>query len=325
MAINDKQKESAILSLTDALSSPVRLEILRQLYASPLPISQIAKANLLSVSSATFHISVLEKAGIVSVQYTPSKKGKIRICSLILFQALLSVASVSNDTLMSRVRPIDLNLKQNETYTTVKRSCPVGHYVDAVFEGFSGFATTETQYMITDRDFYPPERADAGIIWAAGGRIVYAFSNCFGADCAPVELSFALELCSETLNYQNDWMSDITFSINGVEIVTFTSPGDLGGRRGTLNPSWWSDYASQYGLFTKLSVTPLGVYFNGLRKHDRVKINDLNLTDCNKITLKIENKPDAVHIGGFNIFGKGFGDFPQDIEMSATYKETKKA
>ena len=37
------------------------------------------------------------------------------------------------------------------------------------------------------------------------------------------------------------------------------------------------------------------------------------------ITVRIGNKPDAVYIGGFNLFGKNFGDYNQDIVLNIEY------
>ena len=52
-----------------------------------------------------------------------------------------------------------------------------------------------------------------------------------------------------------------------------------------------------------------------------VKIGDLHVMDKNSILIKIGNKEDAQYVGGFNIFGKKFGDYEQDIIMSITYSE----
>ena len=48
---------------------------------------------------------------------------------------------------------------------------------------------------------------------------------------------------------------------------------------------------------------------------------DLKIMDKNTILVRIGVKDDAVHKGGFNIFGKKFGDYGQDIIMSIAYSE----
>ena len=46
-------------------------------------------------------------------------------------------------------------------------------------------------------------------------------------------------------------------------------------------------------------------------------ISDFDNTDT--FVLRIGNKPDARYKGGFNIFGKGFGDYQQDIRVEMAY------
>lgn len=49
-----------------------------------------------------------------------------------------------------------------------------------------------------------------------------------------------------------------------------------------------------------------------------VKLSDIPI-DVDRWTLRIEVKDDAQHIGGCSIFGKGFGNYPQDIVMKLFY------
>ena len=37
------------------------------------------------------------------------------------------------------------------------------------------------------------------------------------------------------------------------------------------------------------------------------------------VTVRIGNKPDAQYIGGFNLFGKHFGDYSQDLILTIAY------
>ena len=48
-------------------------------------------------------------------------------------------------------------------------------------------------------------------------------------------------------------------------------------------------------------------------------IHQFHFSANTPITIRIGNKPDAEYPGGFNIFGKKFGDFEQDIVLSITY------
>jgi len=37
------------------------------------------------------------------------------------------------------------------------------------------------------------------------------------------------------------------------------------------------------------------------------------------VAVRIGNKPDAHYVGGFNLFGKHFGDYDQDIILTVEY------
>ncbi|CAN7610574.1 hypothetical protein [Pararhizobium sp. LjRoot238] len=84
-------------------------------------------------------------------------------------------------------------------------------------------------------------------------------------------------------------MGDIASAVVNLSISSKTSPGDFGDRRGMYSPRWW-----------KLSGT----------------IKSLGVADHHSIRFRIGIDETAENAGGLNIFGKGFGDFDQDIVMS---------
>ncbi|MBQ7380313.1 MAG: transcriptional regulator, partial [Clostridia bacterium] len=202
----------------------------------------------------------------------------------------------------------------------VTQEIPVGLYTGAGMEFVAGFCTADEQIMFDDGNYFTPRRADARLLWASGGYVEYAVSNTHKRERL-IRLSFSLEICSETLNYQLGWKSDITFWLNGRELCTYTSPSDFGGRRGKLNPAWWQDTATQFGELKEITVTEAGCFLDGVPcggEHPPV-ISDFDGTDT--FVFRIGNKPDARYKGGFNIFGQGFGDYLQDIRVEAEYEE----
>lgn len=52
-----------------------------------------------------------------------------------------------------------------------------------------------------------------------------------------------------------------------------------------------------------------------------VSIEDLHIETGEYFTLRIGIKPDAAHVGGINLFGKKYGNYPQDIIMKMSYQE----
>lgn len=113
------------------------------------------------------------------------------------------------------------------------------------------------------------------------------------------------------------WPSDITLYINDLEILTFTSPGDFGGRKGKYTPEFWPITSTQYGQLKTLTINKNGVYFDDIFRSSEIKFSDLDLYDGKEaIKFKIGIKEGSIHKGGINLFGKNFGDYPQAIKMS---------
>ena len=298
---NNMQKYE-IANIGKAISSPIRIHMIKLLYHKAMTISEIAAATHISVSSATFHLKLLENAKIIKIVFLPSKKGKLQICQLMMASLHLYLSE-----------SVKTEEKHSVTYTM-----PVGHYVDARLDFVSGFCNSVEQIMFDDENYFLPARVNAEIIWCKSGYITYAFSNA-KRESRLKEIKISLEICSETLNYQNDWKSDITFSLNGIELLTYTSPGDFGEHRGRFNPSWWPDYGTQYGELKQITINRKGCYLNEILKNKEVNINSF-IGDFDKFLFQVENKLDAKYKGGFNIFGKGFGDYPQDISFSVEWE-----
>ena len=132
----------------------------------------------------------------------------------------------------------------------------------------------------------------------------------------------SIEMCSVAPFYRNDWPSDITLWVNDIEVGTWTSPGDFGGRRGKNNPQWWPDNINQYGLQKYWRIKKDGTYIDNMKLSDK-KISEFKLEDNDYISVKIGIKEEAKNIGGISIFGKSFGDYPQDIVMKLEYDKIK--
>jgi predicted transcriptional regulator len=106
--------------------------------------------------------------------------------------------------------------------------------------------------------------------------------------------------------------------INGVEIGSWTSPADFGGERGLLTPQWWETKDSQYGLLKRWSVAQDGSYIDG-RMISSVQIQDLRLNEKPFIEVRLGVKQDAQNVGGINIFGDKFGNYPQPIVLKVDF------
>lgn len=308
LEIQDQSQLQEIALVGQALSSPTRLEILRLLNQKPYLMSEISTALNIQPSSASFHLKMLENAGLINIEYSTKHKGTLKWYSYGIRDVLL------------RLRPLE-GIKDN--LTPYSASIPIGSYTNASFSNIFGMASEFRLICLNDdKDTFHPERNNAQIIWNRfGGFLEYTLANSFASSATVSEISLSMELCSETNGYNHDFPSDITFWINGVELCTFTCPGDYGDKYGTFTPTWWYPESTKYGLLTTVTVKTNGVYLNGKIANKNVCLRDLNLAEGNKLLFKVGVKEDAEHLGGFNIFGEKFGNFKQNINFTAYYKK----
>ena len=131
-----------------------------------------------------------------------------------------------------------------------------------------------------------------------------------------------MEMCSEVPGTNKEWRSDISVWINEKHIGVWTSPSDFGDRRGKFTPLFWELEGSQYGLLTSWEVTENGTFLDGQQISD-VKLKDLEINKHHSVKVRIGIALKAKNFGGINIFGKGFGDYDQDIILKLFFEDKK--
>lgn len=124
--------------------------------------------------------------------------------------------------------------------------------------------------------------------------------------------------------YRDPWESDIAVSINDRRLGVWTCPCDCGGRQGRLTPSWWPALSTQYGFLKFWRVTAEGSYLDGVRISD-VSIRDLGIDKKGYISARIEVPKEAQNVGGINLFGEWFGDYPQALALKVGYRMRQEA
>lgn len=295
-----------LVAVTHALSTRSRVEMLRLLAADDLNIIEIAARLKLPVSTVASHVKVLEAAGLIRTAAVPASRGAMKLCS----------SNYSN---------IKINLNENrglenkQTYV-YEVDMPVGHYSDCEVEPTCGMASSEGLIIKEDEPagFYHPKHVNAQIIWLRKGYLEYLLPVDLPDEAEVEALELSMEMCSEAPNYDQNWPSDISVMVNGVEIGLWTSPGDFGDRRGRLNPQWWPDGSTQYGYLKTWRVDHDQTTLD-LERVSEVRLGELNINGSPKMRLRIGIQPEAVHQGGLNLFGRGFGDYGQNIIMKISY------
>ncbi len=281
-----------------ALASEPRIQMLNLLRERTLNINEISDALELPQSTVATHISILESSGLLLTESVKAKKGNQKLCKP-AFRELL----------------IQFPEKQNAADNFVEVEMPIGIFTDCRVTAPCGLCSQEHIIGLLDipDSFLNPERMKAGLLWCGSGTFEYKFpNNTLYEKKKLTKLEICLELSSETPGTNSNWPSDITMWINKTEIGTWVSPGDFGDKRGKYTPQWWKLEGSQYGLLKHFSVTEEGSFVDGIQISD-VKLSDLKINEHHSIRMKVGVKENAEHMGGMNIFGKGFGNYDQGI------------
>ena len=286
-----------------ALASATRLKILELLSSQVLNISEIGQALEVPTSTANLHVNILEEAGLINTELRPATRGLQKVCAR------------AYDTLVVALARGDVTEEQS-----LQVSMPIGAFVDCQVTPTCGLASSEGIIGLFDdpTSFFEPERVNAQLLWFHHGYVEYRFPNRLPAQSTVASVAISLELCSEAPLHHKEWPSDITMWLNGVEIGTWTCPSDFGGQPGLLTPTWWESWNSQYGLLKVWTITDSGSFIDG-RHISNVTLDALHLADSPTLTVRIGVKPDARHVGGINIFGRQFGNYPQDIILRLRY------
>jgi predicted transcriptional regulator len=283
----------------NALASEPRVQILALLNKRECNVNEIAEDLGMPQSTIASHISILEKAGLIRTETVKAKKGNQKRCRPAFEELIIQFPQEQTQTDFLEVEmPIGL-------FTDYHATAPCGLCAP---EGIIGF-------LDTPETFLNPNRMKAGLLWFGTGFVEYKFPNNALYENRPVKrLEISAEISSETPGTNANWLSDITVWINNIETGTWVSPGDFGDRRGTYTPEWWKLEGSQYGLLKNWGTTEEGTFVDGV-KVSSVTIDALSLADHHSIRVRFGVKEDAEHQGGMNLFGRGFGNYPQNIVL----------
>ncbi|HZJ24988.1 MAG TPA: helix-turn-helix domain-containing protein [Anaerolineales bacterium] len=295
-------------TVTKALGSATRLEILRFLSAHTCTLLEIAEALDLPPSTATLHINVLEKAGLIETNLSPATRGLQKVCARVYDRIVIQLPAAAE-----------------REETTVEVSMPIGAFVDVHIIPTCGLLGELgiIGHLDDPTAFYEPERIHAQLIWFRQGTVEYRFPNRLPPNVLLDDIDVSFEICSEAPLHHSHWPSDVTVWIDDVEIGTWTSPADFGGERGALTPAWWDTQNSQFGLLKVWKVTNNGSFVDGVQV-SKVTLNSLSLEPGHPISVRIGIKDNASNIGGLNLFGSKFGNYPQDIVLRQRFKRIPK-
>ncbi len=295
------------LPVYEALASKVRLNLLSLLADRPMNVRELAEASGLSSAIMTMHVRKLETAGLIRTERVAGRGGARKVCSLAEDRIEIILPKAGSDR--RSVHPVNV---------------PIGHFTDWEVHPTCGLATTEKMIGQFDdpRFFLSPERVNASILWFGQGFVEYRAPNFLLSSQTPEELEISMEISSEAPGVNEDWPSDITFHLNGVELGTWTSPGDYGERRGNLTPAWWPNDINQYGLLKRVKINKSGTFMDGTPLSS-VTLDQIS-PSSKEWKFRIGVRSDAQHVGGMTLFGSGFGNYNQDILFRLYYRDASR-
>jgi predicted transcriptional regulator len=308
LGLDASTDDEATVTALKALGSEWRLRILRELGTETRSVNQLASILGIPAVTAAMHIKALEDGGLIVTKLVPASRGLQKVCSRTYDQIVIDLPSLDP-------KPID----------AIEIAMPIGAYTDFVVAPTCGLATDRALVgMIDDpASFLEPERTEAQILWFRHGFVEYRFPNRVPPGATPTGMQVRMEICSEAPTHNDDCPSDVTLWINGIEVGTWTSPGDFGGDRGALTPSWWLDTDSQFGLQKRWEVNAAGTFVDGVQLSD-VSMPDLKLANGSAVSVRVGVKADARNVNGINLFGRKFGNYPEDLVLRIAYDQGRR-
>ncbi|RCX23710.1 putative transcriptional regulator [Fontibacillus phaseoli] len=290
--------EAKFMALYEALASEVRWRIMSLIADREMNVKEIAAKLVLSPSIVTLHIRKLEEAGLVGSRRVRQNGGTHKMCFL-----------------KQNIVEIELPTA-SRTAKIREQSISVGHYTAFEVYPTCGLGTREKEIGVWDdpRYFLDPERVHAGILWFGKGYVEYKTPNYLlpGQTAEAIEIS--MEIASEAPGLRDHWPSDIQFAFNGVSLGTWTSPADFGrAARGKYTPKWWHRNVNQYGLLKTIRIDSFGTFIDGEVMSD-VTVSDIKLFE-QFWSLRFTVDENSVNVGGLTLYGAGFGNHDQDINI----------
>ena len=291
------------LNVFKALGSEVRIHILQLLLDNGrMSMNDLAEALNLTNGALTPHVKKLEENDLLRINADNSGHGNLKICEPHL-EKILFVFSLNPEA-------------QNEYRSHLR----VGQYSACSVFPTCGLSMENALLGEVDdpRYFTHQKHFEADILWFTKGSVDYMIP-CVIPHSAHIEsIHISAELSSEAPGSNSNWPSDLHFYLNQTLVGVWTSPGDYADVPGIFTPDWWFSNWNQYGLLKTLSIRQDGTYLDNMKLSD-VTIEQIHPDPRTPMYFRIAVPDTARHVGGLTIFGRGFGNYNQDIDFRILY------
>lgn len=292
------------LEVFKTLGSEVRLRIVKLLSEKgAMNLNEIADALDLTNGALTAHIRKLEESGIINIVSENTGRGNFKVCSL------------KEDSLYLDLRPSEeeQNIKVYET------DIRIGHYGDYSIQAPCGLAGRNS--LIGEADmtkyFAYPEHLDAELLWFHNGYVEYRIPNLLPANRRIVQIMVSFEISSAVQQSAGEAPSQIEFVLCGEKIGRWHSFEEPDNARGIYTPSWWGK-ERQHGFLKMIVVNEMGTFLDG-RQISEKGFGNRVLTEYSDLRFRFQTHETAKYKGGLALYGKGFGNYKQDIRVQVHY------
>ena len=213
--LNLYDNEELIAKIASALSVKTRRDIIKLVNISPYSINDIAWKLSIPVSTASFHVKNLVDAGILMYSSNTQRRGNEKIVTLGNYVLTMFLGAL---------------LQENPTFNKVKTiEIPIGSYSSCEVNAPCGILLSTNESILADSpiSFYHPNRHLAKTLWLKQGFLEYTiplfnYTKPTDTSIEPIDknsitsLNFSFEICSETAQYNHDYKSDVTLSVNNI-------------------------------------------------------------------------------------------------------------
>jgi predicted transcriptional regulator len=284
-----------------ALSSEIRVKIISLLAEHrELNMNELGERLGIPGSTLTAQVKLLDECGILDIRGADGSRGMQKLCSLKESRLLIEM------------------FESTARHKRLHCEFPAGSYSEFTVTAPCGLASPSAFIGKEDSPPYfdAPERTDAGLIWFAAGFIEYPVPNYLPEGGRLIELQISLEIASRLpRTVPGDKSMGVLFSINQIALGSWIIPLNDDNYRSLYSPSWWNSPRIQSGKIKLLTINRNGTFIDGNNRVSAVTIGQLDITPGKRIRFRIASQG-----SGVTIFGRGFGNYNQDISVTGIYE-----
>jgi predicted transcriptional regulator len=284
-----------------ALSSEIRVKIISLLAEHrELNMNELGERLNVPGSTLTAQVKLLDECGLLDIRGADGSRGMQKLCSLKESRLLIEM------------------FESPARHKRLHCEFPVGSYSEFTVTAPCGLASTSALIGREDGPPYfdAPERTGAGLIWFAAGFIEYPVPNYLPAGGRLIELQISLEIASHLPGAApGDTSTGVLFSINQIAVGSWIIPLNDDNYRSLYSPLWWNGPRIRSGKIKLLTINQKGTFIDGNNRVSAVTIGQLDITPGKRVRFRITSQG-----SGVTIFGRGFGNYNQDISVTGIYE-----